>query len=46
MDEKKKMLFQCMVATTNLHHLFNANEWEDGDQQLVNPNVGVRDLLA
>jgi hypothetical protein len=46
MDEEVRMLFQCVVAATNSHHLFNANEWEDGGQQLVNPNVGVRNLLA
>jgi hypothetical protein len=32
MDEEVWMLFQCVVAATNSHHLFNANEWEDGGQ--------------
>jgi hypothetical protein len=46
MDEEVQMLFQCVVAATNVHHLFNANEWEEGGQQSVNPNIGVRDMLA
>jgi hypothetical protein len=46
MDEEVHMFFQYVVATTNSHHLFNINEWEDGGQQSVNPNVGVCDMLA
>ena len=39
------MLFQYVVLATNVHHLFNANKWEESGQQLVNPNFGVCDML-
>jgi hypothetical protein len=46
MDKKVRKFFQCMVASINLHHLFNTNKWKDSDQQLVIPNVGVCDILS
>jgi predicted small metal-binding protein len=40
MDRKKKNVFACVIVVANSFHVFNANELEEGANQLM--DLGVR----
>lgn len=46
LEEDILIFYTMMMASCNTHHLFNANELEEGGWTIVNHNEGVTDILS
>ena len=46
MEDEASMMLHCARAASSSFNLFHGNEWKEGGFQSVNPNEGVRDVLA
>jgi hypothetical protein len=46
MNKEAKMFFQCGLVACNVQDFFNSHEMEEGSGQLMNPTIGVWDVLA